>query len=256
MPRIAVSRKGPSAAWRAVSVLLLGGLLAGQPAWPAAAPGDAATAGNAATAPVTGAPLAAVPPSTHRPLRQNQADAPPPAPTAPETFAGYARAIPFSVVPQKPGLALFPCSQCHNIIPANPQPRVLVNAPHNAILDHGKGRLWCLNCHLQENRDYLHTIRGEKVDFNDAYLVCGQCHSARQKDWYFGGHGKRAVNWRGDRVLYNCTHCHDPHSPSIKPRKPNKLPPVRAGLSPMPHQEDSTMKVWERDAKLNPEVKP
>jgi hypothetical protein len=83
----------------------------------------------------------------------------------------------------------------------------------------------------------LQTLRGDKVDFDDAYLVCGQCHFNRQKDWYFGAHGKRVADWRGPRTLYNCTHCHDPHTPAIAPRAPARPPPVRAGLKPMdnPH---------------------
>jgi hypothetical protein len=53
-------------------------------------------------------------------------------------------------------------------------------------------------------------------DFNDAYLVCGQCHYQPQKDWYYGGHGKRAeARWQGERTIYNCTHCHNPHAAAI-----------------------------------------
>jgi len=185
---------------------------------------------------------------THRPLRLNSVPAEPPAPTEPETFSGYAQALPFKVVPRKDKLTFFPCSQCHKFIPPNPQPRKLEAAPHPAALNHGKGRLWCLNCHLVDDRDFLHTIRGEKVDFDQAYIVCGQCHSNRQKDWYLGGHGKRESNWKGERTIYSCTHCHDPHSPTLKPRKPNKVPPIRAGLQPMKHVDHEANTVWQRYA--------
>jgi hypothetical protein len=182
---------------------------------------------------------------THRPLRENQ-----PAvalePTEPQTFRGYAEAPAFSVVPRKDHLALFPCSQCHKVLPLNAQPRKLVNAPHPAALDHGKGRMWCLDCHQGNDRDALHTVGGAKVDFDQSYLVCGQCHSARQRDWYFGAHGKRVVGWKGEREIYSCTHCHDPHSPTLKPRAPSAPPPLRAGLAPMSREREPTLMPWQR----------
>jgi hypothetical protein len=154
-------------------------------------------------------------------------------PTAPTAFSGYPDAPAFSVVPRVDQLTFFPCTSCHQALTPNPEPRKLAGAPHPASLDHGGGRFWCLECHQLKDRDHLHTLDGHPVDFNDAYLVCGQCHANRQKDWYFGAHGKRAANWQGERVIYNCTTCHDPHSPRLKPRAPAKPPPVRAGLTPM-----------------------
>jgi hypothetical protein len=186
-----------------------------------------------------GAPAAPLP---FRALRDN---APPaadlPEPTLPKAFDGYLDAPPFSVVPRKDHLTYYPCSACHGVLTPNAEPRKLTGAPHPAALDHGNGRIWCLDCHTLRDRDHLHTLSGQPVDFDQAYLVCGQCHFNRQKDWYFGAHGKRADNWRGARVIYNCTVCHDPHSPGLKPRAPGKPPPVRAGLAPMPEaQADPT----------------
>lgn len=183
-------------------------------------------------------------PPAHQQLRVFPAT--PPAPTEPETFAGYEQAPPFKVVPQKDKLTFYPCSQCHKVMPPNPQPRKLEAAPHPAALRHGKGRVWCVSCHSLDDRDFLRTVRDEKVDFDQAYLVCGQCHFNRQKDWYFGGHGKRVSNWKGDRLIYSCTHCHDPHDPATKPRQASKVPPVRAGLQRMQRADQETSKVWER----------
>ena len=127
-------------------------------------------------------------PQTHRALRDNApADT---TATQPEPFNGFASAPPFSVVPQRDGLTFYPCSACHDAMQPNPVRRKL-DSPHPAALHHGDGRLWCLDCHQEKNRDWLHTIAGQSVDFNDAYLVCGQCHANRQRDWYFGAHGKR-----------------------------------------------------------------
>lgn len=214
----------------------------------------AAAAGGSSASPAkpddnfaTGArPSAANPPPlTHKPLRQNAEEAIGD-PTEPERFEGYANAPAFDVVPRRAQIALFPCSQCHTAMPVNPTPRTLVSAPHNNALHHGAGRFWCLDCHMANDRDYLHMINGRKVDFNDSYLLCGQCHFNRQKDWFLGGHGKRALNWDGPRTLYNCTHCHNPHNPAIQPRKPSKPPPVRAGLQPMKLTPESSPKPWER----------
>jgi hypothetical protein len=184
-----------------------------------------ATPAIAADAP-TDAP-ASVP--THRPLRSHGADDAPPAPTAPGAFKGYPGAPAFKVVPQKDGLIFFPCSNCHAAMQPNPTPRLL-NSPHPAALVHGADRIWCLDCHQTKDRDQLRTFAGQPVDFNDAHQVCGQCHFRQHKEWYFGAHGKRVANWKGTREIYNCTHCHDPHAPALKPRAPSPPPPVRAGL--------------------------
>lgn len=179
------------------------------------------------------APGAAVspPPLAHRPLRDN-VERVLAEPTDPHPFTGYPSAPPFAVVPQKGSLTFYPCAICHDVLPANKVVRKL-DTPHNSALVHGNGRFWCLDCHQLKNSNFLHTLNGQNVDFDDAYLVCGQCHFNRQKDWYFGAHGKRVANWKGDRVIYNCTHCHDPHDPTIKPRAPSRPPPVRVGLKPM-----------------------
>lgn len=142
-------------------------------------------------------------------------------------FAGYPEAGEFKVAEREQPLPNYPCSLCHQALPVNPSPRAI---PIHPTLNHGGGRFWCLTCHKPDDRDFLHSIRDEPVSFEEAYLVCGQCHFSRQRDWYFGVHGKRLDNWRGERVIRNCTHCHNPHSPAIEPRPPQPPPPVRRGL--------------------------
>ena len=150
-------------------------------------------------------------------------------PTQALRFEGYPNAPVVSVVPRKNDLFFYPCDQCHAAMEPNPEIRPL-NAMHDSALEHGRGRIWCTSCHDLENRNFLRTFLNEQVDIDQAYLVCGGCHANRHKDWVFGAHGKRVANWQGDRTLYNCTHCHDPHSPAIKARAPKSAPPVRAGL--------------------------
>lgn len=144
-------------------------------------------------------------------------------------FEGYPGAPEVEVVPRKDELFFFPCDQCHASMEPNPEIRPL-DTMHDTGIDHGRGRIWCLSCHDFEKRDYLRTLLGEPVDFDDAYIVCGGCHANRHKDWAFGVHGKRVANWAGTRTQYNCTHCHNAHSPAIPARPPKPPPPVRAGL--------------------------
>lgn len=169
-------------------------------------------------------------------------------------FPGYPNAPPFTVQPRRDTeLFFYPCSQCHQFMDPNDDVREL-SAPHDIQLEHGNGRFWCVQCHSLKQRDSLNTLLGEPVDFDEAYIVCGGCHANRQKDWYFGAHGKRLSNWRGDRALYNCTHCHNPHSPSIKPRPPVAFPPVRAGLERQSGHVHTPPQVWEKnDAGANKE---
>jgi hypothetical protein len=193
---------------------------------------EAAVPSQTADPPVSAMPAVVVPeapPTAHRPLRAQSAAAAP-TPTEPRTFNGYPGA-PFAVVARKQALVLYPCTQCHAVLPKNPTPRKLVAAPHVADLPHGGGRMWCLDCHDFEDRSRLVGIRGDAIDFDQSHLQCGQCHGNRHRDWWYGGHGKRASGWNEARVVWNCTHCHDPHDPTLAPRAPSPPPPVRAGLA-------------------------
>jgi hypothetical protein len=173
-----------------------------------------------------------------------------PAPTVPEVFSGYPGAPAYSVVPRKPELPLYPCSMCHNLQKLNTTVRQFrvapppEGAPHAGVLRHGKGRMWCLDCHYAKDREWLQTLNGTKVDFDDSPRVCGQCHSARYRDWVFAGHGKRVGGWAGERQLYACTHCHDPHVPVLAPQQARPPPPVRAGLQPMAAVREQPQTPW------------
>ena len=85
--------------------------------------------------------------------------------------------------------------------------------------DKGKP-LACDTCHNQDNRDFLVTSKGSKIDLDHVYDMCGQCHFRQKKDWIGGAHGKRVVYWAGERVVKNCTSCHNPHSPRFEKRWP------------------------------------
>ena len=123
----------------------------------------------------------------HRPLRGNPAVTPPDAEPS-ESCVGYSDAPDFTVVPRIEELNHFPCSNCHAAMGVNRERREL-RAPHPAGLDHGEGRLWCLDCHDADDRDRLMTSAGERVSFNRADQSCARCHSDVHRDWVFGAHG-------------------------------------------------------------------
>ena len=122
---------------------------------------------------------------------------------------------------RKDKMERFKCSKCHNN-----KNVTLVKAAEIAhgdiTLNHG-GQLKplaCFTCHKKDERDFLVTEAGSKIDMNHSYQMCGQCHFRQKKDWVGGAHGKRISYWAGQRVVKNCTGCHDPHSPRFKKRWP------------------------------------
>lgn len=163
-------------------------------------------------------------------------------------FERFAEQPPPRVPAHRDALTFYPCSQCHDHWQTDKTPRLLAPV-HDVGLDHGKGRLWCFECHSADDRNALQTLRGSKVDIDETWKICGQCHANRQQDWYFGAHGKRADGtWQGDRERYDCTHCHNPHQPPFMQRKPSPPPPVRAGLTPMVQHTPDRQPIWARHA--------
>ena len=128
---------------------------------------------------------------------------------------------PFRVLARKKLIERYKCSSCHTDKP------ITVNEgkelTHGDIqLEHGRSGagLTCIDCHHPEARDYLEDKKGRKIDFDHSYQLCGQCHFRQKRDWLGGAHGKRVTNWAGDRVVFNCTTCHNPHSPKFEKRFP------------------------------------
>ena len=87
----------------------------------------------------------------------------------------------------------------------------------NVKLSHGGVRVWCLDCHSPDNRNYLLPLSdGKPIDFEHSYLLCGKCHGTKYRDWRNGIHGRRTGYWNGEKTYYRCVSCHDPHSPEIQ----------------------------------------
>ncbi len=123
--------------------------------------------------------------------------------------------------PFSPGI--YPCTNCHGMMPANPDRREL--AFHGEIvLRHDEENRWGLDCPDAGDRDWLHLASGELVPFEESYRLCGQCHGEKYRDWRVGVHGRRSGDWNGHKTYLLCAHCHDPHQPHFKPIEPEPAP--------------------------------
>lgn len=160
--------------------------------------------------------------------------------------------LPFTVAKRQDKLFFYPCADCHDYMDPNRKVRELeVTEGHPDVLKHGDGKMWCFSCHDPSNYGQLRDMLGKPIGFDQGYQACGGCHSDKFQDWTHGAHGKRAANWTGDRRIYSCVECHNPHSPAIPPRAPQPPPPIRAGLKPMPRDvteaaRNANRPVWEQ----------
>ncbi len=92
---------------------------------------------------------------------------------------------------------------CHNgdyvPVPTSMEPRPLKMhqdiVPDSMNLQHGRGAIWCLNCHSAENRSKLIDNFGKEISFNQPQKLCGKCHGPIYRDWRDGIHGKRIGMW-------------------------------------------------------------
>ncbi len=125
---------------------------------------------------------------------------------------------------------IFPCSQCHDgkTVKLNTTPRKLVEMHDDIVLKHGPESRWCLDCHDPTDRDRLHLASGQRIEFSESYLLCGQCHGDKFRDWKVGVHGKRTGEWNGKKQYLLCVSCHIPHTPHFQALKP-MAPPTRPG---------------------------
>jgi len=123
--------------------------------------------------------------------------------------------------PFSPGI--YPCSNCHGMMPVNRTRRQLTAFHTDIVLHHDEQNRWCLDCHDAENRDQLHLASGAPVPFEESYRLCGQCHGEKYRDWRAGIHGRRTGDWNGHKTYLLCAHCHNPHHPRFEPIEP--MPP-------------------------------
>jgi len=109
----------------------------------------------------------------------------------------------------------FPCSKCHSDN-TNTNVTFPLSKPHDKIqFNHMKEVKNCSSCHHKKNRNELVLITGQSLSFNLSYLQCAQCHGEKFRDWELGIHGKQIGSWDKEKYRFNCTDCHNPHSPQF-----------------------------------------
>jgi hypothetical protein len=138
--------------------------------------------------------------------------------------------VPFTPLPQ----TITPCRACHGPekdFPVNVKRREDLLVHKNVKLNHGGVRVWCLDCHNSDDRNFLQPLSdGKPIKFEQSYLLCGKCHGTKFRDWRNGIHGKRTGSWNGEKTYYRCVTCHNPHTPKFKPIEP--MPPPQKPWTP------------------------
>jgi hypothetical protein len=134
---------------------------------------------------------------------------------------------------------------CHNGVlpkgfPTNnrpvPIPTMESMVPDLKNFQHGRGRIWCLDCHHMTKRNMLSDHFGDPISFDQPQLLCGKCHGDKLRDWRDGIHGKRIGDFTsgGKKRWFTCTECHNPHNVQdgarnkgfiqLQPETPPQLP--------------------------------
>ncbi|MCP3687645.1 MAG: hypothetical protein GY784_04450 [Gammaproteobacteria bacterium] len=135
-------------------------------------------------------------------------------------------------------------------VPTSMEPRPLAMhqdiVPDAMDLQHGRGAMWCLNCHSAENRTKLIDHFGNEISFNQPQKLCGKCHGQVYRDWRDGIHGKRIGMWKttGKKRWWTCTECHNPHDVQQGMRnsgfaqlQPEPAPAVPKGMANTDHEK-------------------
>ena len=164
------------------------------------------------------------------------------------------------VKPRSEKLALMPMcgTACHNgvgpkftppTLPKDkkptPIPTMAAMVPDLANFQHGRDRIWCLDCHHATKRNMLIDNFGDPVSFDQPQLLCGKCHGDKLRDWRDGIHGKRIGEFasNGKKRWFTCTECHNPHNVQDGARnkgfaqlQPEPSPQVPNGMKDMKHE--------------------
>ena len=117
-----------------------------------------------------------------------------------------------------------------------PIPTMEAMFPDAKNFQHGRGSIWCLDCHHATKRNMLVSHQGDPISFDQPQLLCGKCHGDKLRDWRDGIHGKRIGDFTstGKKRWFTCTECHNPHNVQdgarnkgfvqLKPESPPQLP--------------------------------
>ncbi|MBL8747089.1 MAG: hypothetical protein JNK58_12135 [Phycisphaerae bacterium] len=155
-----------------------------------------------------------------------------------------------------------PCSECHRLFaPSQAENRTLMQHKE-IVLRHGINAR-CLNCHDGADRDKLVLHNGALVGFDQAPLLCSQCHGTVFRDWQHGVHGKTMGSWdaaSGAQRRLACNECHDPHSPAYRPMAPLAGPGTLRMGDQTPHESHagrrSPLRQWSHGSPAHGDADP
>lgn len=117
-----------------------------------------------------------------------------------------------------------------------PIPTMEAMFPDAKDFQHGRGRIWCLDCHHKTQRNKLVDHFGDPIGMDQSQLLCGKCHGDKLRDWRDGIHGKRIGEFTSDgkKRWFTCAECHNPHNVQdgtrnrgfiqLQPETPPQLP--------------------------------
>lgn len=164
------------------------------------------------------------------------------------------------VMPRSDKLALMPLcgTACHNgvgpqfsppTLPKDkrptPVPTMEAMVPDLANFQHGRDRIWCMDCHHREQRNMLVDNFGDPISFDQPQLLCGKCHGDKLRDWRDNIHGKRIGEFttNGKQRIFVCTECHNPHNVQDGERnrgfaqlRPEPSPQLPRGMKDAKHE--------------------
>ncbi len=131
----------------------------------------------------------------------------------------------FLIPERKSQIKSFKCTECHSKPLNELKGKQHGQKAHwNLSINHANSNTMnCITCHNGINMDELKSLTGNKIDFNNSYNLCAQCHTKQFDDWKGGAHGKRINSWAPPRASLSCVNCHNPHSPSFDSRWPARF---------------------------------
>ena len=131
----------------------------------------------------------------------------------------------FLIPERKSQIKSFECTECHSKSLDKMQSKDAGKKAHwDLKMAHAnKNTMNCVTCHDGSDMNSLKSLTGNKIDFNNSYNLCSQCHSKQFADWKGGAHGKSMGGWAPPRASLTCVNCHNPHNPSFESRWPARF---------------------------------
>jgi hypothetical protein len=83
---------------------------------------------------------------------------------------------------------------------------------------------WCLSCHKMNGRDSLNLANGKFLAFTESHQICNQCHPEKLMKWEVGVHGKKTMDWSGEKKYLLRVPMDYNHSPRFNEFTPEPAP--------------------------------